>query len=1092
MNLVIALNQRKIFSLMFIGFTLFSSLVYSQQSGIVTGKVSDSETREAIIGASVKVKGSTIGTVTDINGEFRINASNGAILQISYIGYLTIEREVTSSVPLNIILTSDSRNLEEVVVVGYGTQRKATLTGSVSQVSAKTFENRGPIASPLAALQGQAPGVTVTRSSAQPGRENWNFQVRGATSVNGTEPLVIVDGLPIPNLGALNSFNPADIESISFLKDASASIYGARAAGGVVLITTKKAKTGKAVIDYNFAASKKNIGLQPHLVDIAGWGPMMKEARTADGFASTDIWNNYADMAIYAVQNNKTWLSKAEATALGYGTNFTDVKDFVFFPGTMQDVLWGNATSSEHQLSVAGRGEKAGYRVSLAYLNDGSLLQVGNNENKRYNLRLVNDYQVTPKFKVESNLSLEMNNIFQPTGLGNILNNGIQPGLPLNSINGKPYVWGSGLGNATVNNIADLGGENKEYNSRINTNFNLTYNVLKNLKAVGSLGYYFHNTDYRTQENLITFYDYSGTQVISNITSTNNTRNAYQRGARRESYYNLNGFLEWAKVFKNDHDFKAMLGAQYERDETNRFLGRTLDVVAGVPPSLSNSTATDAAGRTTIEAQNHYALSGYFSRFNYSYKNKYLFETNARYDGSSKFAKEDRWKLFYGFLGAWRVSEEKFMENISFVDELKVRASWGKVGNQSGIDLYDYLQLLNFNFSTGQTASGFPIIGTSPVVRVAPGNLVALDRTWEEVQTANLGLDYSLLKNRLYGTFDYFVKQNKNMLIARTFPAVIGATAPRGNNGELETKGWELGINWRQQIGGVSYHVGGNLSDSKNELVNFGGQKLISSANQGFNSAVEGYPINSYFGLEHAGRIQTQEQLDAYKLLLPGNNIGMPSGASTAQANARLALGDNMFNDINGDGKITFPEDAKFLGTDDPRYSYSFNAGAEWKGFDFNIIFQGVGKRALARTGNWRIPAQVIFQAQNNAFYNEWWTPTRTDANLPRISTTGAINNYNYHPSDWVIENASYLRLKNLVIGYTIPKSITDKAKIQRMRMYFSGNDLWENSHIKDGWDPEALRTVANEGDPNNNNIGTFSGRYPFYRYITFGANVTF
>jgi hypothetical protein len=255
---------------------------------------------------------------------------------------------------------------------------------------------------------------------------------------------------------------------------------------------------------------------------------------------------------------------------------------------------------------------------------------------------------------------------------------------------------------------------------------------------------------------------------------------------------------------------------------------------------------------------------------------------------------------------------------------------------------------------------------------------------------------------------------------------------------------------------------------------------------------VEGYPINSYFGLVYAGRIQTQKDLDDYLKLVPNNNIGMPNGSQTGQANNRLALGDNMFKDVNGDGKITFPEDAVALGTDDPRLTFAFNAGVEWNGFDLNVIFQGVGERTIVRDGNWRIPAAVVFQAQNAAFQNQWWTPTRTDAYYPRISTTGTINNYNYFPSDWVEENGAYLRLKNLVIGYTLPAAITNRAHIQRLRFYVSGNDLWETSKIRDGWDPEASRTVANSGDSQNGNQSTFSGRYPFYRYLTFGANLTF
>jgi TonB-linked SusC/RagA family outer membrane protein len=610
----------------------------------------------------------------------------------------------------------------------------------------------------------------------------------------------------------------------------------------------------------------------------------------------------------------------------------------------------------------------------------------------------------------------------------------------------------------------------------------------KNLQFVGNAGYYLLSTDYRSQENIITWYDYAGTTNISNLPA----RSSYQRGNKKEANYALNGYAEYTKNFAGNHDFKAMAGAQYERFEYNRFIGKTLDVPTGVPASLSNSTG-DPSTKTVAEAQYHTALAGYFGRLNYTFKGKYLFEANARYDGSSKFIEDSRWKFFYGFLAGWRISEEKFMKNLNFFDELKLRVSWGSTGNQSGIGNYDYIQFLNLSYSTGQTASGFPILGTSPVVRVSPtGTLVALDRTWEKIETSNIGLDFAFLRRRLSGSFDYFVKDNNNMLLNRTYPAMLGANAPQGNNGKLQTKGFEFALNWTDKIGDFTYHIGGNISDNQNKLINFGGQTIISSANRGYNTSVEGYPIGTYFGLVYDGRIQTQKQLDDYSKFIAGNNIGMPAGGSTALANNRLTLGDNMFKDVNGDGKITFPEDAIELGRDDPRFTFMINGGLEWKGFDFGFIFQGVGERTVIRDGNWRMPAAVIFQAQNKAFLNEWWTPTRTDAELPRISTTGTINNYNYFPSDWVVENGAYIRLKNLVIGYTVPRSITQRARIERLRIYFSGNDLWESSHIKDGWDPEATRGVSNSGDPENNNISTFSQRYPFYRYLTFGVNLTF
>jgi TonB-linked SusC/RagA family outer membrane protein len=1079
---------------------LLGCFTANAQTKTVNGKIVNAGNNEPIAGATVKVKGGEAATSTDNDGNFNLTVPEKATLEISAIGYSTVRVKASFTGPMGIRMEISNTQMADVVVIGYGTTKKATLTGSVATVNAKTFQDRGPIANPLAALQGQVPGVAVTRSSAQPGRESWNFLIRGNSSLNQTEPLVIIDGSPMPALSALNSFNPADIDNISFLKDGAAAIYGARAAGGVVLITTKRARNGKSVIEYNGSVSKKSIGLMPKLVDITGWGPMIKEARTNDGFPAADIWNNYADMAIWAVNNNVNYLSKADATAKGFGLLFSDVKDFVFFPGTMQDVMWDDATSTEHQLSISSRNDKSGYRISMGYLNDGSLLQYGTNSNNRYNLRLAHDYQFSKNLKLESNISLEKNDIVQPANMGSVLNNGIQPGLPLTNAYGKPYLWGSGIGNATPNNIADYGGENKEYNTRLNTNFTATYSFTNELKAVATAAYYFHHTDYRTNESLIPFYEYMGTTPYVYLSPSNATRSFYQRTSRKESYYNVNAYLEWNKTISADHDVRVMAGSQYERDEMNRFMGRTMDVLAAVPPSLSLGTG-DAASKSTAEAQNHYAIAGYFGRANYTFRNKYLFEVNFRYDGSSKFDADNRWKAFYGVLGAWRISQEKFMQTVSFIDELKLRASWGTAGNQSGIDYYDYIQLMNLNYSQGANQSNYPILGTSPVVRVSPAGMVALDRTWERVTTKNLGLDFAVLKSRLSGSFEYFLKNNNNMLLGRALPAVLGATAPFGNNGEMETKGWEFALSWRGKAGEVNYHIGGNISDFKNKLINYGGYKVIGTGFRGYhgqgapNSAnypVEGYPINGYFGLVYAGRIQTQKELDDYRQLLTGNNIGMPSGGPTAQANARLALGDNMFKDVNGDGKLTIEGDAVYLGTDDPRMSYSFNGGLDWKGIDLNFIFQGVGKRAIMRDGNWRIPAQVIFQAQNAAYLNKWWTPDRTDAELPRISTTGTINNYNYQPSNWVMENGAYLRLKNLVIGYTLPVSITQKAHIQRLRFYFSGNDLWEITHIRDGWDPEATRGVGNGGDNQNNNVSTFSQRYPFYRFYTVGINVTF
>jgi TonB-linked SusC/RagA family outer membrane protein len=1046
--------------------------VLAQTASTVTGTVVDAKNNTPVSGASVKVKGTVTGVSTDDKGQFILSVPAGAVLEITNVGYQSQEIKPAGTAPLLVKLEATGEQLGDVVVVGYGTAKKATLTGSVTTISAKTFQDRGPVANPLAALQGQAPGVVVTRSSGAPGRENWQFQIRGASSTNNVDPLVIVDGLPYVSLNALNSINPNDIDNISILKDGAAAIYGARAAGGVVLITTKRAKSGKITVEYNGSVSQKRVGLQPNIMNIDQWANMMKQGQEADKNTSNNIWYNMALAAINRPDSN--WYSRADYP---YKSDFTDVRDFPFFDGTMQDYLWGNATSTEHQLSISGRNDRSGYRISLGYLRDGSLLQWGQNTNSRYNVRFNNDYQLTPKLKLETNISLEKNDIVQPTRLNDVLGNFIQPGMPSAAKNGKPYVWGSGQGNAAVNWAAELGGEAKEYNTRINSVVNLTYQAMKDLKFVGSAGYYYGITNTATLENMVTYYDYTGTIALGNFPA----RSSYTEQQIRDAYFSLNGYAEYTKTIRDDHNFKLMAGAQYERDEFKNFNGKTFDILSGVPPSL-NLGVGDLTSKTVGQSQNHYALAGYFGRLNYDYDGKYLFEANTRYDGSSRFVADSRWKFFYGFQAGWVLTRENFLQNTGWLSNLKLRASWGSLGSQTGIGLYDYIQMMGLAFSTGPGSSGQPILGTSPIVRVFPSGLVALDRTWERIETSNIGVDFGVLNNRLAGTFEYFLKYNNNMLIARAYPAVLGAGAPAGNNGKLKTWGWEASLNWRDRIGDLTYFIGGNISDNRNKLVNFGGVNIISNANGGFNSAVEGYPINAYYGMVYAGRIQSDKDIEDYKKLFFANGTNINGGFSATSTDPRtsLQLGDNMFRDVNGDGKLTFPEDAVFIGRDDPRFSFSFNGGLAWKGFDLNFIFQGVGERTIARTNNWRMPLATVFQGQNAAFNEKWWTPTRTNASLPRLSATGTINNYNYMPSDWFVENGAYLRLKNLVIGYTLPQQWLQKVKIQKLRIYFSGNDLWETSSIRDGWDPETTRSVNT------------TERFPFYRYLTAGVNLVF
>lgn len=1073
----------------------------------ITGKVTDAGTGLPIVGATVRVKGTRTAVVTDAAGVFHVNAAHSGLLLISYVGYG--EQEIAVSDNLSgIQLKQSGKDLSDVVVVGYGTQKKATLTGAITTVGAKTFEDRGPINNPLESLQGQAPGVIVTRTSAQPGRENWGFQIRGATSTNGQNPLVILDGVALqPDNLTLNSINPADIDNISFLKDASAAIYGARAAFGVVLITTKRAKSGRPILQYDGSVSRKLIALQPRLLSVRQWGAGLMQAQVNDNYGitppNTNVWYEAGVFAANPPDSGYIDLTAlpgySGSAAVGLLYNglqvplFGDVKDLTYFNTNMQKILWGNATSTQHNLSFSGRNEKSGYRVSFGYLNDGSQLQWGLNGNQRYNIRLNHDHSFSQAVKLETNIALEQNNIQQPSMLSNggysALSNYSQPGIPAFSKNGQPYEWGTVY---SAPGQLSLGGDNKENNTRVLLNSTLTYNIVKHLTFTGTAGYnaFFQNTS--VQQKQIQYYSYSGKIPLLTFPTAGTlggNGSFYNKTFKKDPYYNLIARMEYRNTFNKVHDMSVMVGSSYERDEFDSTSTRTYNLANDNIPSLNLGVASGTAGYVTNgETQNHYALASFFGRATYSYKNKYLLEGLGRYDGSSKFVASNQWKTFYGVSAGWRITEEEFMKSQNILNDLKLRVSYGETGNQGGIGLYDYVQSLNAN-------AGGPLLGSTPVVSVTTaGSLVSLTRTWETVRNENVGVDFAILQNRLSGSFDYFRKENINMLLGQTYPAVLGATAPALNIGDLKTWGWEGSLTWRDRLGkDLSYSISVNMTDNQNKLVHYGGANVLTN---GYNSTVEGYALGSYFGLEYGGRIQTQKQLDAYNAqyapTASTNNVNLPVPtplASPAGQLSGLRPGDNMFRDVNGDGKLSIgtntknPGDLVYLGRDDPRYSFGINLGVQWKGFDFLTIFQGVGKRTIFRTSNWRVPYGTVFQGQSNAWWGNTWTSDHPNAFFPNLHSNGnsIINTYNYQISSWSVENGAYLRLKNLVVGYTVPQRLMSRLKsVQKIRFYFSGSDLWEITHIHDGWDPEATRTVST------------NERYPFYRYITFGANVTF
>ena len=941
------------------------------QNASVSGIVVDSN-GEPVIGANVMVKGTNNGTITDIDGKFTLNNANG-VLVVSFIGYKTQEIQINGNEKnLNIVLREDSELLDEVVVVGYGTMKKESLTGAVTVVDSKAFKEKGGLSSPLEALQGQVAGVMITRSSSAPGDESWGLNLRGAVSANSTEPLIIIDGVAYNSVNELRLINPNDIETINFLKDGSAAIYGSRAAGGVVLITTKKGAEGKVKVEYSGTATLKTVGLMPSAMNIDQWADGVMTALENDNNTSNS-WYTFAQLA---KQYKGTYIDLSNSNNPFGSAAFTDVSDFVFSDDTnWLDSLFGETMSTEQNLSISGGSERSSYRISLNYLYDGSTLQYGNNNNQRYTFRMNNTFKLTDKIKLESSISYSRQEQVVPTLISSVLTTQMpMPGLPFTSVDGKPYAWGTW--GSPVAKVTE-GGDNKLSVSNFSLSETLNYQITDWLSANANVGYTTGVANRNTVQNSITYYNYAGDkQVLVDPTQANST---YTQTNSKTDFYSISGYLNAMKTFKDKHNLSLTLGAQYEFKEYTYFGVKVKDIQSGL--EIVNGSGEITLSGSEDKYQN--AIMSYFGRFNYDYDNRYLLELNARYDGSSRFLPENRWDLFYGVSLGWRLKEENFLKDVDFLSDLKLRLSYAEMGNQSGISNYDGVQIYNLETGTGA------YVGTDKLSYIkTSGVLASTSRSWERIKNYNLAVDFGFLNGRLTGTVEAFMKKNDNMLVSITFPGTLGDDAPKANAGKFKTWGYEGSLNYRGKIGQVDYHLGGVFTFARNELVDYGGTSVMSS---GYTSTQQGYPLNSIFGLRYGGKIQNEEQLNAYMTKYYENNgIGMPSN---------LRVGDNMFCDENGDGVLDH-NDYIFLGSDSPEISYSFNAGASYKGFDFNVIFQGAANRFVYRgIDNWTVPFRANYTNTITSSIGNTWSEDNPDAYYAPYTNDSNINNYNYQAS---------------------------------------------------------------------------------------------
>lgn len=1055
-------------------FTPYNTLIHSditQQDGVCKGVVKDNQ-GETVIGASVVVKGSTNGTITGLDGDFTLdNVKRGDVIQISYIGYVSQE-VVWQGTPLNITLKEDSQTLEEVVVVGFGSQKKANLTGSVSQVKMDDVLGERPVTNVKNALQGSMPGLMVS-GGASPG-EAKSFNIRGTVSINGMNPLVLIDNVE----GDIDLLNPEDIESVTVLKDAASSaIYGARAAAGVILITTKKAKKGeKFNLNYNAnfgfqtsINSPKQASLDEYLRAYQAAG--FSETYYA-GNGSVSKWREYLagykeNPAAYPTVGDGIYIGEDGAP---YYLNDKDVYKAFQETSFMQT----------HNLTANGGTEKLRYRLSAGLTKEDGPLIESKDTYMRKNISSFISADITDWLTQEADFRYTVADRSEPMGSGD----GI---YCMNHISFYPSGMMPGSVNTSVGkDLPLITPENQiRYNNPYLTDTDNTRiylrTILRPIKGLELVGEYTYDRKNWQKSYYAKKWEYTTEQLGSNNSVTSDY---LFKSEDHEDYNALNLYGTYNFSIKEDHMFKVMAGFNQERKQNSWISVQTHDMIAPSAPSF-----TSATGKIIPQnSYSDYAIRGAFYRINYNYKDRYLFEANGRYDGSSKFPKDDRFGFFPSFSVGWNIARESWMEKtLDYVSDLKLRASWGQIGNQN-IGNYGY-------YSTMQPVgnSNYWLKDGEFITYISTPGLVSNSFTWETVETLDIGFDASMFNSRLQVTFDWYQRTTRDMLIAGIqLPAVVGTSAPMRNAADMRTRGWEIAVNWRDQIGDWKYNVGFNLYDYKSKITKYSNNedKLLSQ------NYCEGKTLGEIWGYVSDG-FYTIDDFDG-----PGTWQLKDGVASLDGYNPRP--GDEKFVNLNDDrgtneinsglNTVDSPGDQKVIGNSTPRYNFGVNLGVSYKGFSLSAILQGTAKRDVWIGGMSLFPFGGSAKAYYPVFYNqtdywepmgscdgqytendrEYWVAKNPDASLYRLYSNMQNHGSNQRASTKYLQNGAYMRLKNITLAYTFPKALISKVSLNALKVFVSAENLATISSLPKGYDPERL-----------------SWGYPFYRTLSFGLNVT-
>lgn len=983
----------------------------------ITGKVKDAA-GESIIGASILEKGTTNGTVTDLDGNFTLNVSPNATLVVSFIGYSNQEFVINKdNMALQIVLKEDTEMIDEVVVVGYGVQKKENLTGSVAAVNFKDVSSM-PVANTTNMLQGRLPGVMLTANGAQAGKDSPEIRIRGVGTLGKNDPMVLIDGVE-SSVSQIAEIPAADIESVSVLKDAaSASIYGVRAANGVILVTTKRGTEQKPTITYSGSVAIQQATVLPDFVNSYEWAKMFNECQPGKAYTA-EMLQKLQDGSDPDHFANTDWASE----------------------------MFRTAPMHQHHLSVNGGTKNVHYMISTQYFNQEGILR--GTANQRFNFRSNLDAQLGI-VKLGLNLSGSRQRIDEPVtsisgdGLMRYLTWYTRPTVPARYSNGNfGYVDGNpAISQSVAKNplYALENGHKDNMNYRFDGNFFGEIDIVKGLKFRSSLAYKYYMNDITTfQPRDLARYNAEGEEVAP--AGTQNTLTDYHY--LETTYINENILTYNTKL--GQHQFNVLLGhsiqsTRWDKNESSK-QGFATDNIYEMDGGTQNDKVSGSAEET--------ALQSFFGRLNYNYGDRYLFEMNVRRDGSSRMPKQNRYATFPSFSGAWIMTNEKFMENVKFLNSLKLRASWGKLGNQE-IGNYAYMQTLS--------AQGSYFFGNRKYIGMKLSKIANENIKWETTTITDIGFDASFWNGKINVVFDWYEKNTSDILLQLPMPGIfLGALqSPYQNAGAVRNRGWELAANYYDHKGDWDWQAGFSLSGVKNVITDMHGVESIS--NNTINR--EGEAIGSYYGLKALGIYRTEADLERVNA----------KGDKVTQNGQKPQLGDIMYEDFNNDGDIT-DADRQVIGNPFPKLQYSFNLGFAWKNFDVSTFWQGV---AGVYRFNWD-ETTISNGGNKTTRWLDRWSPDNVDGSMPRMG--GEINNR--YSSFWLTKG-DYLRLKNLEIGYTFKNDPwLTRLGVQSIRLYVAGTNLLTFTPLDD-YDPEKL-----SGDLRND-------VHPNTKTYSFGVNVKF